>query len=245
MTDKLVHSANIFPDVNELHRLIDATQLLPKLIRRQQEEEVLQLIDIEESWIDSAVTASLGSKTIDHVLFDRNITLSSYRLSLTLPEALRRFSEQQFGPGLEEAFLASRGSYDQVVYSALRVHDPDLLQELWIRLEEKECSFSELASTFGEGPEASRNGVIGPLAMGDIYPPQIGTLLRNLQPGEIHPPAQFGEWFLLLRLDHLSTARFDDNMRNFLLRQSLDSFFDNRVELIMKGVTPDQLYFDK
>ena len=137
MNDHFAQSANIFSDINELHRLVDVTQLLPKLIRRQQEEKLLQIVDIEESWIDSAVSASLGSKTIDRVLDEHNISLSSYRLSLTLPEALRRFSEQQFGPGLEEAFLASRGSYDQVVYSALRVHDPDLLQELWIEVGRK------------------------------------------------------------------------------------------------------------
>ena len=47
MNDKSVHSANIFSDINELHRLVDSTQLLPKLIRRQQEEQLLQIVDIE------------------------------------------------------------------------------------------------------------------------------------------------------------------------------------------------------
>ena len=84
MNDKSVHSANIFSDINELHRLVDSTQLLPKLIRRQQEEQLLQIVDIEESWIDSAVSASLGSKTIDQVLDERTFSCG-YRLSLTLP----------------------------------------------------------------------------------------------------------------------------------------------------------------
>ena len=47
MTDHFAQSANIFSDINELHRLIDVTQLLPKLIRRQQEEKLLQIVDIE------------------------------------------------------------------------------------------------------------------------------------------------------------------------------------------------------
>ena len=99
-----------------------------------------------------------------------------FRLSLALPEALRLFSEQQFGPGLEECFLSSNGSYDEVVYSVLRLHDPDLLQELWIRLEEQETTFSELAKSYGEGPESKRNGIIGPLKMSDVYPPELSTL---------------------------------------------------------------------
>ena len=40
MTDHFAQSANIFSDINELHRLIDVTQLLPKLIRRRQRGEI-------------------------------------------------------------------------------------------------------------------------------------------------------------------------------------------------------------
>ena len=42
----------------------------------------------------------------------------------------------------------------------------DLARELWIRLEECEITFAEAASTFSEGPEAHRKGVMGPMEIG-------------------------------------------------------------------------------
>ena len=69
-------------------------------------------------------------------------------------------------------------------------------------------------------------------------------LLRKLRPAEIHPPRKFGDWYVLLRLDHFSPARFDDSMRSFLLNQQLESFLTKRVECILNGETPDRLHYD-
>ena len=41
--------------------------------------------------------------------------------------------------------------------------DYALARELWIRLEEDETTFAQAAREFGEGPEADRHGVIGPV----------------------------------------------------------------------------------
>ena len=100
--------------------------------------------------------------------------MADFRLSLALPEALHRFAENHFGPGLEEQFLSSQGGHDEVIYSVLRVRDPDLLHELWIRLEENESTFPELAMTYGEGPEARKNGLMGPCPE-NVYPPQLSV----------------------------------------------------------------------
>lgn len=243
MTDNLKFLESFFPDNQALADIVVSSNVLPQLLRRREEEHILNLVDIEPSWIDEAVNSAIGSKSLDLVLSEKNISLSEFRTSLALPEALRRFSEYQFGPGLEEEFLSSQGSNDEVVYSVLRVRDSDLLQELWIRLEEKESTFSELARIYGEGPESKRNGMIGPLSMGNVFPRELSTLLRNLRPGEIHPPRKFGEWNLLLRLDNLSITPFDDNMRRLLLNKLLDSFLSSRVNTILSGSTPDSLHY--
>jgi parvulin-like peptidyl-prolyl isomerase len=141
-------------------------------------------------------------------------------------------------------FLASQGGHDQLVYSLLRVRDVGLARELWIRLEEGEASFAELAASYGEGPEAARKGVIGPIAIGNIAPPELAQLLRSLQPGEVHPPRQLGEWLVLLRLEQLNPARFDAPMREFLLNQQLEAFLQARVEQLLKGEHPEDLHYD-
>ena len=67
---------------------------------------------------------------------------------------------------------------------------------------------------------------------------------RTLQPGEIHPPFDFGEWVVLLRLEQLTTAKFDKKMKDFLLNQQIDEFLDKRVASLIKGETLDPLHFD-
>ena len=92
------------------------------------------------------------------MLEKRGWSESDLDIHLRRPEALRRFARQRLVPGLEETFLASRGGRDQVIYSLLRVRDPGLARELWIRLEEGETTFAEMAHQHGVGDEAQRKG---------------------------------------------------------------------------------------
>ena len=224
--------------------LVRRMELEPQLLRRQQEELITTLVPLEPEWLKSSREAFLAGESLDCALTRRRWSESDLELHLARPEALRRFAEQRFGPGLEEAFLASQGGHDQIIYSMLRVRDTGLARELWIRLEEGEASFAEVAASYGEGPEAARKGVIGPIPIGTIAPPELAQLLRSLQPGEIHPPRQLGEWLVLLRLEQLSPARFNDTMREFLLNQQLEAFLQARVEALLRGETPDDLHYD-
>ena len=96
-------------------------------------------------------------------------------------------------------------------------------------------SFAELASTFGEGEESAHKGIIGPMRIGSIYPKQLASFLRTLQPGEISPPQAFGGWHVLLRLEQIKPSRFDSKMKDFLLNKELDEFLDKRVASFLKG----------
>ena len=75
-----------------------------------------------------------------------------------------------------------------MIYSLLRVKDAGLARELWIRLEEGEITFAEAASTYSEGPESYRKGVMGPMEIGSLQPQTLQDLLRGLRPGEICSP---------------------------------------------------------
>ena len=86
----------------------------------------------------------------------------------------------------------------------LRVKDYGLAREIWIRLEEDEITFPEAARVFGEGPEADRQGVIGPIPIGALQPVLLQDVLRGLKAGELSPPVGLGEWQLLLRLEKLT-----------------------------------------
>ena len=129
--------------------------------------------------------------------------------------------------------LASKGARDLVIYSLLRVRDYGLARELWVRLEEDETTFAEAAREFGEGPEADRQGVIGPIPIGALQPELLQDILRGMKAGEMSPPIGVGEWQLLLRLEKLTPVRLDDQVREQMLQESLNQFLDDRVRKSM------------
>lgn len=247
-------SAISAPDHSGFHQSLDADtqaalirrmELTPTLLRRLEEEAITALVALPLPWINEAVAALLGETPRHEFLEQRRWTDADLELHVARPEALRRFAEQRFGPGLEEQFLAARGGHDQIIYSLLRTRDPALARELWIRIEESETTFAEAAQAFGEGPEAARKGLIGPMPMGQLAPPQLAELLRRLQPGRVSAPLQLGEWTVLLRLEQLTPARFDATMRSSLLQESLNTFLDERVSLRLAGQPLDPLSYHR
>lgn len=225
--------------------LIRRLELFPQLLRRQIEEEITELVSLPQEWIEQQSLAVLGDQSLDQFLAARGWQEGDFSLHLRRPEALRRFAEQRFGPGLEELFLASEGSRDRVIYSFLRVRDPALARELWIRLEEAETTFAEAAASYSEGPEKAHKGLIGPMAMAMVHPPQLAAALRALQPGQLSPPTTIGEWHVLLRLEQLTPARFDAPMREALLSEQLDAFLSQRVNQMLAGESPAPLHYDQ
>ena len=188
----------------------------------------------------------MADKTLAQVLEARGWSERDLDLHLQRPEALRRFSKQRFGPGLEDAFLSSRGGRDQVIYSLLRVRDAGLARELWIRLEEGETTFAEAAHQHGVGEEAHRKGVIGPMPIGLLQPEVLQEILRSLRPGELSAPRQLGEWHVLLRLEQLKPARFDEAMREQMQQEALNAFLEDRVKRVLAGQADslDPIHYD-
>jgi len=228
----------------QLEALVRRLELRPQLLRRQVEEQITALVPLPDDWLDQQRSALLGEQSLESFLVSRGWDEIDLSLHLRRPEALRRFAEQRFGPGLEERFLASEGSRDTVFYSFLRVRDSALLRELWIRLEEGETTFAEAAATYSEGPEKAHKGLIGPLPMARVHPPQIAAVLRNLQPGQISGPTIMGDWQVLVRLEQLTPARFDAAMRERLLSEQLDAWLDQRVNQLLVGDQPEPLHYD-
>ena len=225
---------SLFED-SEIAALVQRMELLPQLVRRQQEELILEQVPLPSEWLVEQRQAFLADRTLAQVLQTRGWNEHDLDLHLRRPEALRRFAKQRFGPGLEETFLASRGDRDEVIYSLLRVQDAGLARELWIRLEEGETTFAEAAHQHGVGEEAQRKGVIGPMPIGLLQPAVLQEILRSLRPGQLSAPRQLGEWHVLMRLEQLKPARFDEVTRHQMEQDALNAFIENRVKLVLEG----------
>ena len=113
---------------------------LPRsLLRLQVEESIADLVPVDQKSLNDARQHWLGERSLEDLPFDsRSWSEADLTSHLHRPVALQRFAEQRFGPGLEESFLGTHGSRDQIVYSLIRCRDAGLLREIWIRLEEGE-----------------------------------------------------------------------------------------------------------
>lgn len=120
----------------ELEPLLARMELLPALLQRVEEEAIAALVPRDEAWLEQARAQWLQDQDLEQALQQRHWQPADLDLHLWRPEALQRFARQRYGPGLEERFLAEKQGRDQVVYSLLRVREPGLARELWIRIEE-------------------------------------------------------------------------------------------------------------
>ena len=112
-----------FLSPQSVSELVSRMELWPKLLRRQQEEYINSIVTIPEEWVDEEKSKLLKDTNLADFLNSRGWSESDFCLHICRPEALRLFSLQHFGPGLEELFLSSNGAYDEVIYSILRVRD--------------------------------------------------------------------------------------------------------------------------
>ena len=191
-----------FFDSNSLLSLIRRCELVAPLLRRKIEEEIIDIVPMSNDQISAAEISLIGQESRDLWLKDRGFDDADLKINATRTLALKAFARQRFGPGIEESFLASRGGRDEIVYSLLRVKNNGLARELYLRLVEGELTFPDAARQYGEGPEARHQGVIGPLRLDRLQPPELADSLRSLQPGEISRPLKLGVWHLILRLEH-------------------------------------------
>ena len=63
----------------------------------------------------------------------------------------------------------------------------------------------------------------------------LQDIIRGLKVGELSAPIAIGEWQLLLRLEKLTPARLDDQVRDQMLQEALDKFLDDRVSRLRNG----------
>jgi len=118
---------------------------------------------------------------------------------------LLRYIDEHFRSKAEARFLQRKNDLDRVVYSLLRLEDAGLARELFLRINEGESDFAELAAAHAEGPEKATRGVVGPVPLMQAHP-VLAERLRTGIPGVLLEPFQIGKWWLVVRLESFSPA---------------------------------------
>lgn len=190
------------------------------------------------------------------VLFARDLQLSDQvaamryaRAQVLTPEALdaqalqqarqQKFAQREFGPKAEAHFLERKKQLDRVVYSLLRIQDPGLARELYLRISEGEANFADLASEYAEGPEQATRGIVGPVPLTQSHPLLVDRL-STATPGVVLEPFPIESWWLVVRLESFTPACFDEATASRMVQELFEQWLNGQLEQRLE-VLRDQL----
>jgi parvulin-like peptidyl-prolyl isomerase len=231
---------------NDLYPLLAKYGMLPQLARE---------IIIDEAIADVICTPEEETNARNrfyqqHQLTDETRVQAWLKQSGMTPEQLEQLSVRElklekykqatFANRLESYFLQSKGQLDRVVYSLIRTKDGGIAQELYFRVQEQESTFAELAKQYSQGAEAQTGGLVGPVEL-NVPHPKIAQMLSASKPGQLWPPAQVGEWFIILKLEKYISAQLDPPTQQRLLNDLFQKWLQEQIQQKIRFplLTPD------
>jgi parvulin-like peptidyl-prolyl isomerase len=226
--------------LEELPSLLDRTQLLTPLFRRLLLEQCLVGIEVgaeEQMAFQQRFLAKQGIDSPEQLggwLEQRGISEEQASRNILETLQLERFKQQRFGAEVDRLFLATKEQRDRVVYSLLRVKEQAAAQELYLRLEDDDATFTELAGEHSQGSERDTGGLIGPVLLGRLHP-KLAELLRISKPGQLWHPIEVDGWWVVVRLDKWLPAQLDGAMEQQIRDELFEQWLQTQLEALMQA----------
>ena len=220
--------------------LLYRNNMLIPLIKSELQKKELSNIKISKELKINAIQVFLKKlKLPDQASFEEwknknNINDSEFE-NLALNEIkIKTYCKNNFASKAESRFLERKSQLDVVVYSLIRVRDSDKAREIYLRIEDKEAEFGQLASQFSEGMEKKTCGIIGPAPLGAAHP-KLFQYLQNKPIGEVQAPIKIEDSYVIVRLESMEPAQLDDFMREQMTQELFNNWLDkNAIELCQK-----------
>ena len=150
----------------------------------------------------------------------------SERFFIWLKTCEKRFRNQALS-----LFLKRKAKLDRAVYSLHWVNEEALAHELFIRLKEQECSFEQLfCSLPDDRDEGLPSGKHGPVAL-EMLPEALANILRVSSPGQVWPPREAEGGWVILQLEELQPAVFNQDLRQQFALELGDRWLRETLEL--------------
>ena len=146
--------------------LLDDLDLLPLFVRQFVERKICHNIHPTDAEQLENLHRFLKKNNIfsnsDLEAFLSKDKLTENALSLKLYRLLQIeiYKKTNYSSQLESVFLMQKSKLDKVMYSMIRSKERSKIAELYLRIEEKEETFADLASQYSEGIEKQINGLI-------------------------------------------------------------------------------------
>tara|TARA_B100000401_G_C52760630_1_gene697976 strand:- start:500 stop:1327 length:828 start_codon:yes stop_codon:yes gene_type:complete len=227
--------------INDIPKYLDRFNLLPNFIRAVIENKLTSHIEPSsdeqvEYQLNFLSRNNLKNKHQLSSWLDKN-GLDDKRLSLLIYDNLKleKFKNEKFDDLVDSEFLSKKNSLDKVMYSIIRVKTKLEAEEIYLKLEEQEESFSDLAAKYSEGVEKNFNGIIGPLEIG-VLNPELSERLKISKKGQLWPPFNSQQWWVVMRLERFLPARLDDNMRTKLRENMYEEWIQKKIIKVLKNL---------
>jgi len=140
---------------------------------------------------------------------------------------------KNFQDQISHYFLERKTTLDKVKYSLLRVKNKNLADELYLRINEGESTFHEMAVNYSEGPEKRTGGLIGPVPLGSAHP-QLANLLKISQKDQIWSPRKIDDWWVIIRLEKHEPISLDKKTSLQLAEELGDNLLKNNIENLFR-----------
>jgi len=170
-----------------------------------------------------------SQEALERYRVDQLLSPQALEAQILRPLRLLRHGQRHFRPKAEARFLERKTELDRVVYSLLRLKDQGLARELFLRIDEDAASFADLAAAYAEGPEQSTRGIVGPVALTQAHP-ALADRLRTARPGQLLEPFRIEGWWVVVRLEQLTPATFDQATASQMTQELLDQWLNEEVE---------------
>ncbi|MBJ7900361.1 MAG: peptidylprolyl isomerase [Cyanobacteria bacterium RI_101] len=229
----------------ELYPLLAQYQFLPRLAREIIVDQAIVDIGCSAEEQDRALAffcqqnQIANEESLQGFLAQSGMTLEQLKAYVVRDLKLEQFKRKTWEDQIEGHFLASKDKLDRVVYSLIRTREPGIAQELYFRIQEGEEDFAQLARQYSEGGEAETGGLIGPVEL-NVPHPQIVQILKTTPAGQLAPPAQIGEWWVVLRLEKYLASQLDDAMRARLRNDLFQRWLLNQLQKEVKLFPPPE-----
>lgn len=167
----------------------------------------------------------------------RLLTPAALDAQMRQPLQLQLLCQRDFAPHAEARFLLRKSQLDCVVYSLLRLRDPGLARELYLRIDEGDANFADLAAAYAEGPEKATRGIVGPVPLTQAHP-ALADRLRTAPAGVVLEPFRIDSWWLVVRLERLTPATFEESTADLMAHELFDQWISQQVERRLSDLRP-------
>lgn len=221
--------------------ILRRTTFLKPLVKTMIRDSLLDEIKIEDDIVKNCSENFFEKRNINEKdkkedfliqnLMDENDLL---RVSSTQYKS-NLFSLKLFESKTEEYFQKRKTGLNQYVYSLIQIKDQNLAQEIYLSLDSNESEFSTLASKYSLGSEKYKNGIVGPIPLSQLNL-KIQNIFKSSEKGIINEPIELNGFWIILRIEEILYAEFNDQMKKLLSNELFELFLERLAKEIIDEI---------